>query len=220
MCVEEMVTPEGRLFELVVPEWLRGMTLGNDRQSGLHLWYQHGVLVLRVDDNWDPNPMVPFIGGERLLVGFTSEALSGMVQPPQDSVGAFCDWVSVNEWLHTQGSLSTEPVPLIAITYRDLEDKQLAAINLRERFEFSPKVIGILRTGSAGVDEVVTWFPGGSDFVRPGDKLLCHADMIDVQLLQLQLNVAFQLNARPFLRKKLFQIRTEAVTPTAHSKCT
>jgi len=155
------------------------------------------------------------MGRERLLVGFTNEALSGMVKPPQDNGGEVCDWVSVHEWLQMQRSLYTEPVPLIAIIHRVFEDKQLAAINLQERFGFSPKVIGILRADSDGLDEVVRWFPGGSDCVRPGDKLLCHADMIDVQLLQPKLDLAFESDRRAhlslqlLLRKKLFQIRAE-----------
>jgi len=183
MDCQMMVTLDGRLFEVFVPEWLQGRTLGNDKESGLNLWYQHGVLVLRVGDDWSPDPLLPLKEGERLLVGFTEQALSGVVQHHAEKDS---EWISVHSWLQMQRSVYNKPIPLIAITHRTLEEKQLAQIDLQQRFGFSPKVIGIQRADEG----TVTWFPGGSDRVRPYDKLLCNADALDVQLLELKLDVA------------------------------
>jgi hypothetical protein len=208
----ELVTLESRLFEIVVPCWLKDRTLGDDPETGLHLWYQHGVLVLRVDDNWGPDPTAPLEGGERLLVGFTSEAISLTVCCP--STAKKNDWLSVDHWLHH--SLKSRwhyqkngPVPLVGIAHQALEQKQLAAIGLHERFGFSPKIMGILRADGGPAAKAVDWFPGGSDCVRPGDTLLCHADVIDVQLLQARLDLAFDQERRDSLRTKLEQVRSD-----------
>jgi hypothetical protein len=215
--VQQMVAPEGHLFEAVVPEWLKGRTLGNNPNSGLDFWRLHGVLVLSVNQDFSVNPTMPLVGGELLLLGFTSEALSGLVQLPQGDSEKDCDWVFVHEWLRMKKALYSKPVPLVAIIHRAMEGKQLAALNLQERFAFTPKVIGILRTGSGAEAEkaAVVWFPGGSDIVWPGDRLLCHADAIDVQLLQLKLDSAFKsdrhmrLSLNLLLRKKLAQARED-----------
>lgn len=209
--VEEMVAPQGRLFELIAPEWLNGRTLGNDEESGLHLCYRHGVLVLRVDDNWGPDPMMPLMGSERLLVGFTGEAMSETVQPPQSNAMQLADWTSVQEWLHKSKSVYSEAIPLSTITHRALEDKKLAEINLQERFGFLPKVIGISHKSNSAMQESVEWFPGGSSIVRLGDELLCHADMLDVQLLANKLDSALDHASR--LREKLAQARAGLKQP-------
>lgn len=100
-------------------------------------------------------------------------------------------------------------MPLVAIAHQALEQKQLAAIGLQERFGFSPKIMGILRADGGPDKKAVDWFPGGSDYVRPGDTLLCHADVIDVQLLQARLDLAFDQERRDILRTKLEQLRSE-----------
>merc|ERR1712070_300280 len=200
-----------------------GRSLGNDVSGGLNLWFQHGVLVLRVDDDWGPEPTKALTGGERLLVGFTDAALSRLVQPPQGDPDAVAKWTAVQEWL-LQGSLYEEPVPLISLAHRALEGKQLAAIDLQRRYGFFPKVIGILRAdhmrldedsdveclGSFNMKRQVDWFPGGCSEVRPGDELLCHADIIDVQLLEPKFGLALEdeiCAKRSLLQGKLAEAR-------------